>query len=175
MPSGTETSPIQRNPAQNVAGPLGQRLPQPQDVLECLQLNTFDNPSYYSTSFKSFRNTIEGRQLRERARRQSNSLRFTISIVLHWRAFANVQTQTWCHNHHNCLYRGIFHYFSTLSLNSLSLLSRLQCDLGDVRPHARSPPTTCPSFLQRDRRVDSHLTKWPYLCAAAHLHKRHLQ
>lgn len=39
-----------------------QRLPQPQDVLDCLELNTFDTPPYYSTSSESFRNTIEGAQ-----------------------------------------------------------------------------------------------------------------
>lgn len=40
-----------------------QRLPEPQDVLDCLELNTFDTPPYYSTSSESFRNTIEGAQL----------------------------------------------------------------------------------------------------------------
>ena len=57
---GTETSPIRRNPAGNVARPMVQRLPEPQDVLDCLELNTFDTPPYYSTSSESFRNTIEG-------------------------------------------------------------------------------------------------------------------
>lgn len=37
-----------------------QRLPEPQDVADCLQVNTFDTPPYYSTSSESFRNTIEG-------------------------------------------------------------------------------------------------------------------
>lgn len=56
----TETSPIRRNPAGNVARPMVQRLPEPQDVLDCLELNTFDTPPYYSTSSESFRNSIEG-------------------------------------------------------------------------------------------------------------------
>lgn len=58
--SGTETSPIRRNPAGNVARPMVQRLPEPQDVIDCLELNTFDTPPYYSTSSQSFRNTVEG-------------------------------------------------------------------------------------------------------------------
>lgn len=37
-----------------------QRLPEPQDVADCLKVNTFDTPPYYSTSSESFRNTIEG-------------------------------------------------------------------------------------------------------------------
>lgn len=37
-----------------------QRLPEPQDVADCLQVNAFDTPPYYSTSSESFRNTIEG-------------------------------------------------------------------------------------------------------------------
>ncbi|CDR00772.1 unnamed protein product [Oncorhynchus mykiss] len=40
-----------------------QRLPEPQDVADCLQVNTFDTPPYYSTSSESFRNTIEGEWL----------------------------------------------------------------------------------------------------------------
>lgn len=58
--SGTETSPIRRNPAGNVNRPMVQRLPEPQDVADCLQVNTFDTPPFYSTSSESFRNTIEG-------------------------------------------------------------------------------------------------------------------
>ncbi|KAF6738003.1 5,6-dihydroxyindole-2-carboxylic acid oxidase [Oryzias melastigma] len=58
--NSSESSPIRRNPAGNVARPMVQRLPQPQDVLDCLELNTFDTPPYYSTSSESFRNTIEG-------------------------------------------------------------------------------------------------------------------
>ncbi|XP_016415576.1 5,6-dihydroxyindole-2-carboxylic acid oxidase-like [Sinocyclocheilus rhinocerous] len=58
--SGTETNPIRRNPAGNVARPMVQRLPEPQDVIDCLELNTFDTPPYYSTSSQSFRNTVEG-------------------------------------------------------------------------------------------------------------------
>lgn len=57
---GTETSPIRRNPAGNVNRPMVQRLPEPQDVADCLQVNAFDTPPYYSTSSESFRNTIEG-------------------------------------------------------------------------------------------------------------------
>uniref|UniRef100_A0A673IAG4 5,6-dihydroxyindole-2-carboxylic acid oxidase n=1 Tax=Sinocyclocheilus rhinocerous TaxID=307959 RepID=A0A673IAG4_9TELE len=56
----TETNPIRRNPAGNVARPMVQRLPEPQDVIDCLELNTFDTPPYYSTSSQSFRNTVEG-------------------------------------------------------------------------------------------------------------------
>uniref|UniRef100_A0A673ZY77 5,6-dihydroxyindole-2-carboxylic acid oxidase n=1 Tax=Salmo trutta TaxID=8032 RepID=A0A673ZY77_SALTR len=37
-----------------------QRLPEPQDVVDCLDLKTFDTPPYYSTSSESFRNTVEG-------------------------------------------------------------------------------------------------------------------
>lgn len=37
-----------------------QRLPEPQDVADCLQVTTFDTPPFYSTSSESFRNTIEG-------------------------------------------------------------------------------------------------------------------
>ncbi|KAK2816965.1 hypothetical protein Q5P01_025156 [Channa striata] len=58
--NSTETSPIRRNPAGNVARPMVQKLPEPKDVLDCLELNTFDTPPYYSTSSESFRNTIEG-------------------------------------------------------------------------------------------------------------------
>lgn len=58
--SGTETSPIRRNPAGNVNRPMVQRLPEPQDIADCLQVNTFDTPPFYSTSSESFRNTIEG-------------------------------------------------------------------------------------------------------------------
>ncbi|KAG9346898.1 hypothetical protein JZ751_005825 [Albula glossodonta] len=58
--SGTESSPIRRNPAGNVARPMVQRLPQPQDVADCLELSVFDTPPFYSTSSESFRNSIEG-------------------------------------------------------------------------------------------------------------------
>ncbi|KAL4006704.1 M-phase phosphoprotein 8 [Sarotherodon galilaeus] len=54
------SSPIRRNPAGNVNRPMVQRLPEPQDVADCLQVNTFDTPPFYSTSSESFRNTIEG-------------------------------------------------------------------------------------------------------------------
>uniref|UniRef100_A0AAZ3NQW4 5,6-dihydroxyindole-2-carboxylic acid oxidase n=1 Tax=Oncorhynchus tshawytscha TaxID=74940 RepID=A0AAZ3NQW4_ONCTS len=56
----SETSPIRRNPAGNVERPMVQRLPEPQDVVDCLDLKTFDTPPYYSTSSESFRNTVEG-------------------------------------------------------------------------------------------------------------------
>lgn len=59
--SDSETSPIRRNPAGNVNRPMVQRLPEPQDVADCLQVNAFDTPPYYSTSSESFRNTIEGK------------------------------------------------------------------------------------------------------------------
>ncbi|MEQ2207159.1 5,6-dihydroxyindole-2-carboxylic acid oxidase [Xenoophorus captivus] len=55
-----KTSPIRRNPAGNVNRPMVQRLPEPQDVADCLQVNTFDTPPFYSTSSESFRNTVEG-------------------------------------------------------------------------------------------------------------------
>ncbi|CAL8328698.1 unnamed protein product [Lota lota] len=58
--NSTESSPIRRNPAGNAARPMVQRLPQPQDVVDCLELNTFDTPPYYSTSSGSFRNSVEG-------------------------------------------------------------------------------------------------------------------
>ncbi|XP_056156275.1 5,6-dihydroxyindole-2-carboxylic acid oxidase-like isoform X1 [Lampris incognitus] len=58
--NSTETSVISRNPAGNVNRPMVQRLPEPRDVADCLQVNAFDTPPYYSTSSQSFRNTIEG-------------------------------------------------------------------------------------------------------------------
>ncbi|XP_060922354.1 5,6-dihydroxyindole-2-carboxylic acid oxidase-like isoform X2 [Limanda limanda] len=58
--NNTETTPIQRNPAGNVNRPMVQRLPEPQDVADCLQVNAFDTAPYYSTSSESFRNTVEG-------------------------------------------------------------------------------------------------------------------
>ncbi|XP_028999068.1 5,6-dihydroxyindole-2-carboxylic acid oxidase-like isoform X2 [Betta splendens] len=58
--NSTETSPIRRNPAGNVNRPMVQRLPEPKDIADCLQVGTFDTPPYYSTSSESFRNTIEG-------------------------------------------------------------------------------------------------------------------
>ncbi|XP_029108109.1 5,6-dihydroxyindole-2-carboxylic acid oxidase [Scleropages formosus] len=58
--NSTESSPIRRNPAGNVARPMVQRLPEPQDVADCLELKAFDTPPFYSTSSESFRNTIEG-------------------------------------------------------------------------------------------------------------------
>lgn len=50
-----------------------QRLPEPQDVADCLQVDTFDTPPFYSTSSESFRNTIEG---------ESSSLVFTARPTL---------------------------------------------------------------------------------------------
>ncbi|XP_061108270.1 5,6-dihydroxyindole-2-carboxylic acid oxidase-like [Conger conger] len=58
--NSSETSPIRRNPAGNVARPMVQRLPEPQDVAACLELLAFDTPPYYSTSSQSFRNSVEG-------------------------------------------------------------------------------------------------------------------
>ncbi|XP_062865205.1 5,6-dihydroxyindole-2-carboxylic acid oxidase-like [Trichomycterus rosablanca] len=58
--NSTESSPIRRNPAGNVARPMVQRLPEPQDIAACLQVNAFDTPPFYSTSSESFRNTVEG-------------------------------------------------------------------------------------------------------------------
>ncbi|KAK5848425.1 hypothetical protein PBY51_006040 [Eleginops maclovinus] len=58
--NSTESSPIRRNPAGNVNRPMVQRLPEPKDVADCLQVNAFDTAPYYSTSTDSFRNTIEG-------------------------------------------------------------------------------------------------------------------
>uniref|UniRef100_A0A3Q2DFD4 Tyrosinase-related protein 1b n=1 Tax=Cyprinodon variegatus TaxID=28743 RepID=A0A3Q2DFD4_CYPVA len=57
---GTESSPIRRNLAGYVARPMVQKLPEPQDVLNYLELNTFDTPLCYFTSSKSFTNSIEG-------------------------------------------------------------------------------------------------------------------
>lgn len=56
----SESSPIRRNPAGNVARPMVQRLPEAQDVAACLEINAFDTPPFYSTSSESFRNSIEG-------------------------------------------------------------------------------------------------------------------
>uniref|UniRef100_A0A2I3RKX3 5,6-dihydroxyindole-2-carboxylic acid oxidase n=1 Tax=Pan troglodytes TaxID=9598 RepID=A0A2I3RKX3_PANTR len=56
----TEDGPIRRNPAGNVARPMVQRLPEPQDVAQCLEVGLFDTPPFYSNSTNSFRNTVEG-------------------------------------------------------------------------------------------------------------------
>ncbi|MBN3310228.1 5,6-dihydroxyindole-2-carboxylic acid oxidase-like [Amia ocellicauda] len=58
--NSTESNPIRRNPGGNVARPMVQRLPEPQDVADCLEVGLFDTPPFYSTSPESFRNTIEG-------------------------------------------------------------------------------------------------------------------
>ncbi|NXD74309.1 TYRP1 oxidase, partial [Eolophus roseicapillus] len=57
---GTEGGPIRRNPAGNVARPMVQRLPEPEDVAQCLEVGVFDTPPFYSNSTDSFRNTVEG-------------------------------------------------------------------------------------------------------------------
>ncbi|KAL4641513.1 5,6-dihydroxyindole-2-carboxylic acid oxidase-like [Arapaima gigas] len=57
--NSTESSPIRRNPGGNVARPMVQRLPEPQDVADCLEVKVFDTPPFYSTSTESFRNTVE--------------------------------------------------------------------------------------------------------------------
>lgn len=58
--NSTEGGPIRRNPAGNVARPMVQRLPEPQDVALCLEVGLFDTPPFYSNSSESFRNTVEG-------------------------------------------------------------------------------------------------------------------
>ncbi|KAF5902256.1 5,6-dihydroxyindole-2-carboxylic acid oxidase-like [Clarias magur] len=58
--NSTEGGPIRRNPGGNTARLMVQKLPENQDVIDCLEINTFDTPPYYSTSSLSFRNTIEG-------------------------------------------------------------------------------------------------------------------
>uniref|UniRef100_F7DEK2 5,6-dihydroxyindole-2-carboxylic acid oxidase n=1 Tax=Ornithorhynchus anatinus TaxID=9258 RepID=F7DEK2_ORNAN len=58
--AGTEGGPIRRNPAGNVARPMVQRLPEPQDVAQCLEVGLFDTPPFFSNSTDSFRNTVEG-------------------------------------------------------------------------------------------------------------------
>ncbi|XP_044121590.1 5,6-dihydroxyindole-2-carboxylic acid oxidase [Neovison vison] len=58
--NSTEGGPIRRNPAGNVARPMVQRLPEPQDVAQCLEVGFFDTPPFYSNSTNSFRNTVEG-------------------------------------------------------------------------------------------------------------------
>ncbi|XP_072904511.1 5,6-dihydroxyindole-2-carboxylic acid oxidase [Hemitrygon akajei] len=58
--NGTEGGPIRRNPGGNVARPLVQRLPNSQDVAQCLDISTYDTPPFYSNSTESFRNSVEG-------------------------------------------------------------------------------------------------------------------
>lgn len=65
---GSESSPIRRNPAGNVARPMVQRLPEAQDVAACLEINAFDTPPFYSTSSESFRNSVEGETRLQRQR-----------------------------------------------------------------------------------------------------------
>ncbi|KAI4573949.1 hypothetical protein MJT46_019504 [Ovis ammon polii x Ovis aries] len=57
--NSTEGGPIKRNPAGNVARPMVQRLPEPQDIAQCLEVGSFDTPPFYSNSTNSFRNTVE--------------------------------------------------------------------------------------------------------------------
>ncbi|XP_053556589.1 5,6-dihydroxyindole-2-carboxylic acid oxidase [Bombina bombina] len=56
----TAGGPIRRNPAGNTARPMVQRLPEPEDVALCLEVNMFDTPPFFSNSSESFRNSIEG-------------------------------------------------------------------------------------------------------------------
>ncbi|XP_062903733.1 5,6-dihydroxyindole-2-carboxylic acid oxidase-like isoform X2 [Mobula hypostoma] len=58
--NGTEGGPIRRNPGGNVARPLVQRLPNSQDIAQCLDISTYDTPPFYSNSTESFRNSVEG-------------------------------------------------------------------------------------------------------------------
>ncbi|XP_067839757.1 5,6-dihydroxyindole-2-carboxylic acid oxidase-like [Heptranchias perlo] len=58
--NGTEGGPIRRNPGGNVARPMVQRLPDAQDVAQCLDISSYDTPPFYSNSTDSFRNTVEG-------------------------------------------------------------------------------------------------------------------
>ncbi|XP_067833209.1 5,6-dihydroxyindole-2-carboxylic acid oxidase-like [Heptranchias perlo] len=58
--SGTEGGPIRWNPGGNVARPMVQRLPDAQDVAQCLDISSYDTPPFYSNSTDSFRNTVEG-------------------------------------------------------------------------------------------------------------------
>ncbi|XP_072114112.1 5,6-dihydroxyindole-2-carboxylic acid oxidase-like isoform X2 [Mobula birostris] len=58
--NGTEGGPIRRNPGGNVARPLVQRLPNSEDIAQCLGISTYDTPPFYSNSTESFRNSVEG-------------------------------------------------------------------------------------------------------------------
>ncbi|XP_063311205.1 5,6-dihydroxyindole-2-carboxylic acid oxidase isoform X2 [Pelobates fuscus] len=58
--NSTRGGPIRRNPAGNTARPMVQKLPEIQDVAECLEVNLFDTPPFFSNSSDSFRNAIEG-------------------------------------------------------------------------------------------------------------------
>lgn len=68
--SGTEGGPIRRNPAGNVARPMVQRLPEPEDVAQCLEVGVFDTPPFYSNSTDSFRNTVEGKHGKQKDLKQ---------------------------------------------------------------------------------------------------------
>ncbi|XP_060748116.1 tyrosinase-related protein 1b isoform X1 [Tachysurus vachellii] len=56
--NSTEGGPIRRNPGGN--RPILQKLPENQDLIDCLELKNYDTPPYYFTSTWSFRNSIEG-------------------------------------------------------------------------------------------------------------------
>ncbi|XP_078733016.1 5,6-dihydroxyindole-2-carboxylic acid oxidase [Lampetra fluviatilis] len=56
----TAGGPIRRNPAGNVDNPMLARLPEPEDVTQCLQLGAFDTAPFFSNSDGSFRNSLEG-------------------------------------------------------------------------------------------------------------------
>ncbi|MEE6459133.1 hypothetical protein FKM82_000552 [Ascaphus truei] len=58
--NSTTGDPIRRNPGGNTARPMVQKLPEPQDVALCLEVNLFDTPPFFSNSTESFRNSIEG-------------------------------------------------------------------------------------------------------------------
>lgn len=82
--SGTEGGPIRRNPAGNVARPMVQRLPEPQDVALCLEVGFFDTPPFYSNSADSFRNTVEGKSLQSQTNKQTLEAKSTTLITLKW-------------------------------------------------------------------------------------------
>uniref|UniRef100_A0A8C5LXJ4 5,6-dihydroxyindole-2-carboxylic acid oxidase n=1 Tax=Leptobrachium leishanense TaxID=445787 RepID=A0A8C5LXJ4_9ANUR len=58
--NSTAGDPIRRNPAGNSDRPMVQRLPEMEDVAQCLEVTLFDTPPYFSNSSDSFRNSIEG-------------------------------------------------------------------------------------------------------------------
>lgn len=186
---GSETSPIRRNPAGNVARPMVQRLPQPQDVLDCLELNTFDTPPYYSTSSESFRNTIEGAQCSQSGLSQPRTCQsqrdFLASAkkLLLCDGARETQTKASAHAHMFRSKKEKKRYLLFLILelqfpgfSSLNFLaSRLQRPPGDVRPCDPQPPQPGPPLPQWNGWTDSPFTQRPCLCPAAHLHRCHLR
>jgi len=52
--------PLRRNPGGNIDRPAVQVLPSPDDVRQCLQMENYDTPPFFSNSIESFRNTLEG-------------------------------------------------------------------------------------------------------------------